>query len=153
MKIIIKNTVFVLAIFALLANRCVKDSDEQTVDEEQAYSDALYNQKKEQTVADWSKFKKTADNLVAVARNNLNTLRVKESKAKGDAQANLDAICGNTDYDLTRLQEELEARDVEFAEELLHYDGSTAIKNNVFKNKFLHEMLELNTVLEEAIDE
>ncbi|MGH2664700.1 hypothetical protein [Flavobacterium sp.] len=153
MKNIIKNTVFVFAIFALMATRCAKDAPETIVDEDQASADAIHYQKKEQAIADWNSFKKKADNLNAIAQNNRKTLMIKMKEIKGKLIVDLDAVYARSGYDLLVMQDRLKHRDLEFTKELKKYDESSDIKNQVFQEAYLSEIVQLNILLEKTINE
>lgn len=153
MRNTIKKIALLLAIFALAAGRCVPDSEEQSVDEDQATDDAVFHQKKEATVADWSIFKKKANTLFSIAQSNIDALRIKVDQAKGSKQAELDAVCATSDYDLSMLTDQLQVRDKAFTAELKHYNDSSAVKNNTFKQSFLRQLVEINQTLEKKLGE
>jgi hypothetical protein len=149
----IRNSLFSLSLVLLIGQTCAKDSEEN-LNEDESYVESMYGAKKEVVVVDWKKFVPLAKNMIAISDSNLKSLRAKtDQTAASDEKIKWNLILQKSGYELQKLKLELQQRNLKFQQELKDYDGSSGKLNTDFKTDWLHRIIELNTTLEEAIDE
>lgn len=149
----LRNSLFSLAAVLLIGQTCAKDSEEN-MEEDQTYVESMYGQKKEVVEADWKKFISLAQSLLSISDSNMKSLRAKQAQATdGDLKIKWKLVITKSDYELNQLKLQLQQRNLRFLEELKDYDGTSGKTNTDFKTDWLHRIIELNTTLEEAVDE
>lgn len=152
MKPIAKNSSFIF-IFFLLLYTCAKEGEETSFESEQEII-KIEKLDAKKASADWQKFNTTANNLLAITTTNLKSLLTKSRKAKNKTEK--EAYIDNYNQSRNKFKElknRLEKENIIFKSELHKYSQQTEIKNQTFKNLFLHDILELNNNLENILDE
>jgi hypothetical protein len=149
----IRNSLFSFSLLLLIGQTCAKDSEEN-LNEDESYIESMYGAKKPVVEADWKKFIPLAKNMIAISDSNVKSLRAKAKQTNdSDQKIKWSLILQKSDYELQQLKMQLQQRDMKFKAELKKFDGTSGKTNTDFKTDWLHRMIELNTTLEEAIDE
>lgn len=135
-----KFAAILMLLITLQASRC-SSSDEPSTKETRTDVHT-----REEAAADHAKFVQTADDLLAITRTNLHTLQQKIDSSESAERDELQRVYqyGNKEYN--RLLSLLETR-----KKAAPTDN--ARQQYAFRNRFLVDLIELNTYLEEVLDQ
>ncbi|UPT71146.1 MAG: hypothetical protein M0D53_01650 [Flavobacterium sp. JAD_PAG50586_2] len=151
MKPITKNSSFIF-IFFMLAITCAKEKEESTPDTNQeTYEEAKAANK---AAAEWKKFNKTAESLLAITATNLKSLSaVREKTLIVDEQQSLFLIYTQSKNQYNELKSRLLNKNSTFKKDIINYKPETETKYRVFTTQFLREIVDLNNNLEDLVEE
>lgn len=152
MKPIVKNSSLIFVLFLLLYT-CAKESEETNTEteEENTINEKLDTKK---ALTEWQKFNDTAANLLAITNTNLKSLQVKTKNTQNKIEKEAFSDTYNqSKIEYIELKNRLAKANTDFKKELSKYNRQTEVKFRTFKNRFLHDILELNNNLEDIVDE
>jgi hypothetical protein len=152
MKPIVKNSSLIFVLFLLLYT-CAKESEEiNTETEEENTPIEKLDTKK--ALTEWQKFNNTAADLLAITNTNLKSLqaKTKNTENKTEKEAFSDTY-SQSKSEYIELKNRLVKANTAFKKELSKYNRQTEVKFRTFKNRFLHDIIELNNNLEDIVDE
>jgi len=151
MRPITKNSSFILILFMLAVN-CAKDKEESVTDIKQETYEEVKSANK--AASEWKKFNSTAEKLLAITATNLKSLSALRDKTLiVDEQQSLLLIYTQSKNQYTELKNQLANENIDFKKDILDYDQETERKYKQFANQFLNNILDLNSNLEDMIDE
>lgn len=102
---------------------------------------------KAKDMAEWKAFKNEADSSLAIIENDLKKMQVRIEKARSKDEKKLEADYNKAKTDLVVFKEKLHKRNLEFEEDIRHFDRKIAEKNQSFKREFKHDMNEFGAAL------
>lgn len=152
MKPITKNTSFILILF-MLAITCTKDKEEAT--DTQPNSETFEKIKSaNKAAAEWKRFNKTAEKLLAITETNLKSLAVvREKTLIVDEQQSLFLIYTQSKNQYKELKSRLANKNSAFKKDIINYSPEIEPDYRSFTTQFLRDILDLNNNLEDLVEE
>lgn len=152
MKPIVKNSSFILILFAL-AFTCSKEKEEKNVNETNLETFEVVKAGSK-AAANWKKFNSTAEKLMAITSSNLKSLAaIREKTLIVDEQQSLLLIYTENKNRYNELKINLADKNASFKKDIVNYDRESEAKYRQFADKFLSDILDLNNNLEDLIEE
>jgi hypothetical protein len=152
MKPIVKNSSLIFALFLMLYT-CAKESEEINTEseEENTIIEKLDSKK---ALTEWQKFDDSAVDLLAITNTNLKSLLAKSENTENEIEKEaFSDTYSQSKSEYLELKNRLTIANANFKKELSTYNRQTEIKYRTFKNRFLHDILELNNNLEDLVEE
>lgn len=151
MKPIAKNSSLLLFLF-VLAITCTKEEEQpstkpdyETLEEMKAATRATI---------EWKKFNKTTETLFTITSTNLKSLSALHTKTlNGDEKDSVFLIYVQSNNQYLELKNRLARENAVFKKDIVNYNPQNEIKYRTFKNAFLSDVFDLNTNIEDVLDE
>lgn len=151
MRPITKNSSFILILF-MLALTCAKEKEETITEPNQETYEEVKAANK--AAAEWKKFNKTAESLLAITATNLKSLAaIREKTLIVDEQQSLFLIYTQSKNQYNELKSSLANKNIAFKKDIINYSPETKTKYRAFTTQFLSDILDLNANLEDLVEE
>lgn len=151
MKPITKNSSFILILF-MLAITCAKEKEENITEPNQETFQEVKAANK--AAAEWKKFNSTAEKLLAITVTNLKSLSaIREKTLIVDEQQSLFLIYTESKNQYNELKSSLAIKNSAFKKDIVNYKPEAETEYRKFSNQFLNDILDLNTNLEDLVEE
>jgi hypothetical protein len=147
MKSIAKNSSFILILFTL-AITCVKDKNESGIESDYKTIEET------QALMIWKKFNSTSEKLLAITATNLKSLSALRGKTPNvDEKDSLSFIYVQSNNQYLELKARLAHENSAFEKDVVNYNPQNEIRYRTFRNEFLSDILDLNTNIEDLLEE
>lgn len=136
----------------MLALTCAKEKEETITEPNQETYEEVKAANK--AAAEWKKFNKTAESLLAITATNLKSLAaIREKTLIVDEQQSLFLIYTQSKNQYNELKSSLANKNIAFKKDIINYSPETKTKYRAFTTQFLSDILDLNANLEDLVEE
>lgn len=135
----------------LMANKCVKDADEDNSSEtdlEEIHYNKNETVTKDMAIENWEMFLKHSQSKMDMAEANLGNLQIRIDEADAEQKQEWQQVCDYCNLHLIKLKAKRLSRNKQFESELKNYEAAVYKKNEAFETEFSNEMETINAKLE-----
>ncbi|MEO6302596.1 MAG: hypothetical protein ABIP51_05450 [Bacteroidia bacterium] len=156
----IVTTGFIMGILMIGCNEAskkdIKDARDNIKDANKDLSEAVVaanDTAKTRAIKNWQSFKIQSDSSIAGMNRNLARLEAKIAKANKANKAKLKTDIDNTRQKFESQKEKLHQMNIEFENDMKHFDEAAVAKNESFQREFKHDMNELATAFKDLFND